>query len=124
MRTLVLTAIVATLRVSALAQTCGNDATPEQLAQAVKDGLQQKQPVAADKLVVSTAEVAQAIHRAVAGAVFGAEQIEKERPFKAVRSGDFWVVYGCMPTDDTLGGVAVSIIRARNGEVIWITAGQ
>jgi len=57
--------------------------------------------------------------------------MERERPFKAVRSGDLWIVYGCMPTEAELGpgrvqlgGVAVTFIRARTGEVIWITARQ
>ena len=85
MRTLILAAFVSALRVSALAEPCGNDATPEQLAKAVKEALQQKAPLAEGRLVVPTAEVAQAIHRAVTGAVFGHEEIERQRPFKAVR---------------------------------------
>jgi|GEM_PF-2436160 len=124
MRT-VLTAIVVCWCTSALAQECGNDPSPEQLAKAVKEALQQKEPLGGEKLVVPTAEVAQAIHAAVAGAVYGKESTERERPFKAVRAGDIWVVYGCMPKDpELLGGVAVTFIRARTGEVIWITAGQ
>jgi hypothetical protein len=125
MRALILTTLIAGLGVSGLAQTCGNDPTPEQLAKALEEAMQQKAPLGGEKLIVPTAEVAQAIHSAVAGAVYGRESIERERPFKAVRSGDIWVVYGCMPKDsETLGGVAVSFIRARTGEVIWITAGQ
>ena len=107
------------------AQDCGNDPTPEQLAKAVTEALQHRQPLEGETLVVPTAEVAQAIHAAVAGAVYGKKSIERERPFKAVRSGDIWVVYGCMPKEPEMyGGVAVTFIRARTGEVIWITAGQ
>src|SRR5258705_13922788 len=86
MRTLILSVLIAGLRVSARAQPCGNDATPEQLAKIVQEALQQKQPLAGEGLVVPTAEVAQVIHRAVAGAVFGYKEIERQRPFKAVRS--------------------------------------
>jgi len=125
MGTLILSVLIAGLRVSALAQPCGNDATPQQLAKIVQEALQQKQPLAGEGLVVPTAEVAQAIHRAVAGAVFGYKEIERQRPFKAVRSGDFWIVYGCMPVDpNLLGGVAVTIMRARTGEVISVSHGQ
>jgi hypothetical protein len=129
MRALISTILIAGLHVSVLAQTCGNDPTPEQLAKCIREASNQKAPLPDGKFVVPTAEVAQAIHRAVAGAVFGDKEVERERPFKAVRSGDVWVVYGCMPTNNDpsiaiVGGVAVSVIRARTGEVIWITAGQ
>jgi hypothetical protein len=72
---------------------------------------------------VANAEVAQAIHRAVAGAVYGTKEVEGQGPFHAVRSGEFWVVYGCLP-QNMFGGVAVTVIRASNGEVISITHGQ
>jgi hypothetical protein len=107
----------------AVSGDCGSDATPEQIANAVKEALRQKEPLSDGKLVVSDAKVAEAIHVAVAGAVYGKKQIERERPFRAVRSGDFWVVYGCLPKD-TYGGVAVTVIRAKDGAVISITSGQ
>jgi hypothetical protein len=107
----------------AVAGDCGNDATPEQIANAVKEALRQKEPLSGGQLVVSDAEVAEAIHLAVAGAVYGKKRIESERPFRAVRSGEFWVVYGCLPKD-MLGGVAVTVIRTRDGAVISVSAGQ
>jgi hypothetical protein len=89
----------------------------------VQEALRQKAPLEEGKLVVPTAAVAEAIHNVVAGAVYGTDQIEKQRPFRAVRSGEFWVVYGRLPPD-TLGGVAVTVLRASNAEIIWITHGQ
>ena len=62
----------------------------------VQAALEQKAPLPWKKntLVVPSAEVATAIHSAVAGAVFGQANIEKERPFRAVHYKDFWVVFG------------------------------
>jgi len=99
------------------------DATPAQIADLVADSLRQKASVSGDKPLVATADVAQAIHRAVASAIYGEKEIEGQRPFRAVRSGEFWVVYGCLP-QNMLGGVAVTVIRASNGEIISITHGE
>jgi hypothetical protein len=118
-----------------LGQTAASTASPpnlsderdeikrEDIEKHVQEALRQKRPLEAGKLVVPTAAVAEAIHSAVAGAVYGRDQIEKQRPFRAVRSGEFWVVYGYLPPD-TLGGVAVTVLRASNGEIIWIMHGQ
>jgi hypothetical protein len=123
MRTLSLIVVAACFYSRTFAADCGNDATPEQIAKAVEDAVRQKEPLSGGKLVVPDATVAEAIHLAVASAVYGKEGVERERPFRAVRSGDYWVVYGCLPPN-MLGGVAVTIIRARDGAVISVSSGQ
>jgi hypothetical protein len=123
MRTLFLIIAASWLSAWPLGDAGGVEATREEIEKAVQEALQQKTPLAGDRLVVPSAEVAQAIHCAVAGAVYGKNEIEKQRPFLAVRSGEFWVVSGYLPRG-TLGGVAATVIRAKNGEVIWITHGQ
>lgn len=70
--------------------------------------------------VVPNAEVAKAIHLAVAGAVYGEAKLAGQRPFQAVRRGDFWVVSGSLPPK-TLGGTAVTVMRASTGEVLRVT---
>jgi hypothetical protein len=67
--------------------------------------------------VIPTAEVAIAVHDATASAAFGRDLVQKERPFYAVRVGEFWFVTGTMPKG-ALGGVASSVMRASNGEVL------
>jgi NTF2 fold immunity protein len=74
-------------------------------------------------LIVSNAAVAIAIHEAIASAAYGREVIEKERPFHAVRVADFWWVCGSMPKG-FLGGVAISVIRARDGQVMRLSHPQ
>ncbi|MDP9099561.1 MAG: YbbC/YhhH family protein [Verrucomicrobiota bacterium] len=123
MRTLFLIITASSLCAWPLPDAGAVEATREEIEKAVQEALQQKAPLPGDSLVVPNGEVAQAIHCAVAGAVYGSKEIEKQRPFFAVRSGDFWVVSGYLPPD-TLGGVAVTVIRAKTGEVIWITHGQ
>jgi hypothetical protein len=121
MRTLLPIVAVVILSSCVFAADCGNDATPEQIAGVVADALRNSH--AGNKPLVADAEVAQAIHRAIAGAVYGSKEIDGQRPFRAVRSGEFWVVYGCLPRD-MLGGVAVTVIRASNGEIVSIMRGQ
>ena len=71
----------------------------------------------------ATEQVATQIHAAVAGEVFGAEKIRKQQPFRAIRSGEFWVVYGSLP-ENAFGGTAVSVIRISNGEVLSVVHTQ
>lgn len=68
---------------------------------------------------VSSATVAEQIHAAVAGAIYGKEHIEQQRPYVATRSGRFWVVFGTL-TPQSMGGTAVTVIRASNGEVMRV----
>jgi len=87
----------------------------------VREALRQKKPVTNyDKPIVPTAEVAVGIHKAVATGIYGKEGIGIE-PFRAMRSGQFWVVYGDLPKD-TFGGVPITVIRASDGKVMWVTA--
>jgi hypothetical protein len=82
MRALISTILIASLHVGVLAQTCINDPTPEQLAKFIREASDQKAPLPEGKLVVPTEEVAQAIHRAVAGAVYGVALIDRQRPLR------------------------------------------
>ena len=70
--------------------------------------------------VVPSAEVAIAIHDAIASAAYGKDLIQKEHPFHAVRVGDFWFVTGTGRKDE-VGGLAFSVIRASNGEVLRLS---
>src|SRR6267142_3538290 len=78
----------------------------------VKLALSRKPPNAMlTRGAVPSEKVAVAIHQADAGAVFGQSYVDKQKPFKAIRSGDHWVVYGTVPGGG-LGGTAVTVIRA------------
>jgi NTF2 fold immunity protein len=109
------------------AATYGGSQTTEEsiyldaAANHVKEALRQGKPLSwkTDALVVPNANVAEAIHSAVAGSVYGDEKIQKQRPFRAVRTGEFWVVFGSLP-EKTLGGTAVTVIRASNGEILRV----
>ena len=86
----------------------------------VREALRQKKPVTNyDKPLVPTAEVAVGIHKAVTTGIYGRESIGQE-PFRAVQSGGFWVVYGDLPKG-FFGGVPITVIRATDGKVIWVT---
>ena len=75
-----------------------------------------------DGPLVPSPEVAIAIHCAVTGGLYGQPTIEAFKPYHAVRSHEFWVVYGELPRGH-FGTVAVSVIRASNGEVVSISLG-
>ena len=45
---------------------------------------------------VPSVAVAVQIHTAVAGAIYGKEHIEQQRPHVVTRSGRFWVVFGTL----------------------------
>jgi hypothetical protein len=100
-----------------LAQPTSDDS--KYAAQHAEQVSQRKAPIGDASPVVPTADVAAAIHSAVCGAIYGKREIAAEQPFTVVRSGDFWVVGGYLPPN-MLGGVAVTVIRASNGEVIDI----
>ena len=87
----------------------------------VREALRQKKPVTNyNKPIVPTAGVAVGIHKAVATGIYGKGGIGIE-PFRAMRSGEFWLVYGDLPKD-TFGGVPITVIRASDGKVMWVTA--
>ena len=68
--------------------------------------------------IVPSAEVAIQIHIAVATAAFGREPLGL-KPFHATRSGDYWVVWGSLPPG-AIGGTATTVIRARDGAVLYV----
>jgi hypothetical protein len=97
-----------------------SDVSPAAVEKLVREALRQKKPVTNyDKPIVPTAEVAVRIHKAVAAGIYGKKGIGIE-PFRAMRSGEFWVVYGDLPKD-SFGGVPITVIRASDGKVIWVT---
>jgi hypothetical protein len=67
--------------------------------------------------IVASEDVAVQIHLVIASSIFGKEHVDKQRPFFALRQGEFWVVYGSLPINH-LGGTAVTVIRASNGEIV------
>jgi len=109
------------LCVSALAATKEDQIDREWAAEKVREALRQREPILDGKgaLVVSSAAVAEAIHVAVASAAFGKATLREQRPFHAIRSGDYWVVHGSLPPGFA-GGTAVTVIRARDGAVVWL----
>lgn len=93
---------------------------PKTIEKFVAEALQQKTPVTNyDKPIVPTAEVAVGIHKAIATGIYGRDSLGQE-PFRAVRSGEYWVVYGALPKD-FFGGVPITVIRASDGKVMWVT---
>lgn len=93
-------------------------------AEQAQETLQQDGPLWRPETdIVPTPEVAKAIQLAVAGAFYGEEKIRNQQPFVAVRSGDFWVVSGSLPKK-TLGGKAITVIRAANGEILQVSHGR
>jgi len=93
------------------------------VAKMVREALRQKTPVTNyEKPIVSTAEVAVGIHKAVVTGIYGRESIGQE-PFHALRSRGYWVVYGDLPRD-VFGGAPITVIRASDGKVMWVTVAQ
>lgn len=74
---------------------------------------------------VPTSRVAVAIAEAVLVPVYGKQQIESERPFKAELSGDVWDVTGtvaCNPPGSICpGGAAEVKISKKTGEIVFMT---
>jgi hypothetical protein len=76
---------------------------------------------------VPTAQTAIAVAEAVLTPVYGKDQIESERPFKAVLNGNVWVVTGSVPCHnpppgaECPGGAAEIRISKRTGQVLFMT---
>jgi hypothetical protein len=76
---------------------------------------------------VPTAETAISVAEAVLKPVYGKDQIESERPFKAVLNGNVWVVTGSVPCHnpppraECPGGAAEVRISKRTGQVLFMT---
>jgi hypothetical protein len=108
------------LAASALGQPTAEDPETKWAAARVQQALLQHEPIpwSKSRLVVPTAEVAIGIHTAVVRAAFG-ETALRDKPFVAVRSGDYWVVHGTLPPG-TVGGTPITVIRAKDGAVLWV----
>jgi hypothetical protein len=76
---------------------------------------------------VPTAETAIAVAEAILKPVYGKDQIESEHPFKAVLSGNVWVVTGSVPCHnpppgaECPGGAAEVRISKRTGQILFMT---
>jgi NTF2 fold immunity protein len=91
-------------------------------ADTVREALRQKEPIpwSKSRLVVPTAAVAIGIHTAIIRAAFGEDALH-DKPFVAVRSGDYWVVRGTVQGGPTVtGGTPITVIRAKDGAVLWV----
>jgi hypothetical protein len=55
---------------------------------------------------------------------YGKETIEHEKPFTAILKDGYWIVYGSLPGEIVVGGVAEIVIRKSNGEIINISHGK
>ena len=73
---------------------------------------------------VPDAATAARIAEAVWIPIYGAEQIAKEKPFKATLRGDVWTVTGKDLPPDTPGGVAEAEISKRDGRIVRVIHGQ
>lgn len=56
--------------------------------------------------------------------IYGKDQIEKEKPYKAVLIDGIWHVSGTLPTGYITGGVAEAEIAKNDGRIIRITHGK
>ncbi|ESQ87741.1 hypothetical protein ABAC460_18885 [Asticcacaulis sp. AC460] len=72
---------------------------------------------------VATADVAIEIAEAVLKDIYGAEQIEHEKPLVAHLKGEVWVVEGTLPPGRK-GGVAEIWISRQNGEILKVIHGE
>ena len=76
---------------------------------------------------VPTAETAIAVAEAVLIPVYGKDQIESERPFKAVLNENVWVVTGSVPCHnpppgaECPGGAAEIKISKWTGQILFMT---
>jgi hypothetical protein len=55
--------------------------------------------------------------------IYGTENIEKEKPFKATLSNGVWTVEGSLP-EDTVGGVAEADISKDDGRILRVIHGK
>jgi len=88
----------------------------------IRRALRQREPISwtKSKLVVPTEAVAVGIHIAIVRAAYG-ERALREAPFHAIRSGDYWVAHGTVPKG-MAGGTPLTVIRAKDGKVLWVIA--
>lgn len=77
----------------------------------------------ASNFYVQRADTAIAIGVAVAAEFYGKKEIEAQKPYKAKRSGDHWVVTGSLKPGIP-GGTFEVVISARDGAVIRMEHSQ
>jgi NTF2 fold immunity protein len=73
---------------------------------------------------VPDAATAVRIAEAVWIPIYGAQQIAKEKPFKATLKVDVWTVTGKDLPAGTVGGVAEAEVSKRDGRILRVTHGQ
>jgi hypothetical protein len=56
--------------------------------------------------------------------IYGAKQIETEKPFTATLTGGVWAVSGSLPAGANLGGAAYAEIAKADGRIIRVTHGK
>ena len=61
--------------------------------------------------------------------IYGKENIEKERPFKAVLTNEIWHVEGSLSKSHfdngiVKGGVAMIEISKKDGRILWVSHGK
>jgi NTF2 fold immunity protein of polymorphic toxin system component len=56
--------------------------------------------------------------------IYGEAKINEEKPYHAVKSGNYWVFFGSMDCTHCKGGVFEIVINARNGKVEYCMHGK
>lgn len=84
---------------------------------------QRKHSVVPRNGMVPDEQTAIRIAEAVWIPIYGASQIESEKPFHAELRGGVWTVEGYLP-EGMLGGVAVAEISQRDGRIIRVSHGK
>jgi len=72
---------------------------------------------------VPDAETAIRIALAVWEPIYGREQIERQKPYRATLQNGVWVVAGSLPPG-WRGGVAVAEIAKRDGKILRVSHGK
>jgi hypothetical protein len=74
---------------------------------------------------VPDAATALAVAEAVLAPVYGKDKVLSEHPFKAILSGDKWIVTGSVPCDSPNipcpGGAAEVQISKKSGRILYMT---
>ena len=78
---------------------------------------------AATFAVVPNEEIATQVAVAALAPIYGRENIERQKPFRAALSGDVWTVEGSLPPG-FVGGVAIAEISKADGHIIRMTHGK
>lgn len=74
----------------------------------------------ADTLIKNT-ETALAIAEPILASKYGQSKINRQKPLKAIKVDNFWIVDGTLPSRFNVGGTATVILRATDGKVILLT---